>query len=136
MLSTEENELMTQVSAGTPMGTLLRYYWHPVCAADELLQSPFRTKEVKLLGEEGGEPSINVFHNREDNDALEYPAVPQEGGLYLRRSALFQRGGAAPSFRYVPSESGYSRDADKIEAAMATWQSVDTETQRALSFPN
>ncbi len=52
MLSVEENRLLTQVDAGTPMGELLRRYWHPICAADQLLQSPFRTKEVKILGEE------------------------------------------------------------------------------------
>jgi len=34
------------------MGELMRQYWQPVCAVDELLQSPFRTKEVKVLGEE------------------------------------------------------------------------------------
>ena len=52
MLSVEENKLLTQVEAGTPMGDMLRRYWHPICAADQLLQSPFRTKEVKILGEE------------------------------------------------------------------------------------
>ena len=34
------------------MGTLMRHYWQPVYALDELLRSPFRTKEVKVLGEE------------------------------------------------------------------------------------
>ena len=45
-------EVDAQVGPGTPMGSLLRYYWYPVCAADELLKSPFRTKEVTILGEE------------------------------------------------------------------------------------
>ena len=52
MLSVQDNELLTRIGPGTPMGTLMRYYWHPVCAADELLKSPFRTKEVTILGEE------------------------------------------------------------------------------------
>ena len=52
MLSVENNELLTRVGPGTPMGTLMRYYWQPVCAMDELLRSPFRAKEVKVLGEE------------------------------------------------------------------------------------
>jgi 5,5'-dehydrodivanillate O-demethylase len=34
------------------MGELLRRYWHPICAADELLKSPFRTKEMTIMGEE------------------------------------------------------------------------------------
>src|SRR5262249_2229834 len=27
-------------------------YWHPVCALDELLKSPLRTKELTILGED------------------------------------------------------------------------------------
>ncbi len=29
MLSAEDNELITRVAPGTPMGTLLRHYWLP-----------------------------------------------------------------------------------------------------------
>ncbi len=36
MLSTQENELLTRVGPGTPMGELMRRYWHPVAAAAEL----------------------------------------------------------------------------------------------------
>ena len=52
MLTVEENEILTRVGPGTPMGELLRCYWHPACAVDELDSSIFRTKEVKILGEE------------------------------------------------------------------------------------
>ena len=52
MLSTQENELLTRVGPGTPMGELMRRYWHPVAAAAELEASPFRTKEVRILGED------------------------------------------------------------------------------------
>src|SRR4051794_32711347 len=51
MLSREINEQLTRVSAGTPMGDLMRRYWHPVAASRELEDSPFRTKEVDILGE-------------------------------------------------------------------------------------
>lgn len=51
MLTREENELLTQVSRGTPCGELLRRYWHPVAAAGELTaEKPIRA--VKILGEE------------------------------------------------------------------------------------
>lgn len=51
MLTREENELLTQVSRGTPCGELLRRYWHPVAAAAELTEEkPIRA--VKILGEE------------------------------------------------------------------------------------
>ena len=52
MLSIENNELLTRVGPGTPMGTLMRHYWQPVCGVDDLLRSPFRTHAVKVLGEE------------------------------------------------------------------------------------
>jgi len=34
------------------MGELMRRYWHPIAAAQELEDSPFRTKEVTILGED------------------------------------------------------------------------------------
>lgn len=52
MLSKQENELLTRVGRGTPMGELMRQYWHPVAAVSELEASPFRTKEVRILGED------------------------------------------------------------------------------------
>ncbi|MSQ28301.1 MAG: aromatic ring-hydroxylating dioxygenase subunit alpha [Dehalococcoidia bacterium] len=52
MLSIKENELLTRVGPGTPMGNLMRQYWHPIAAAQELDASPFRTKEVRILGED------------------------------------------------------------------------------------
>ena len=50
MLSTEQNERLTRVGAGTPMGELMRRYWHPIAAAAELDERP--TKPVRLLGED------------------------------------------------------------------------------------
>ena len=50
MLTAEQNDELTQVAAGTPMGELLRRYWHPVAASAELLVRP--TKAVRLLGED------------------------------------------------------------------------------------
>ena len=52
MLSIKENELLTQVGPGAPMGKLMRQYWHPVAASQELDTSPFRTKEIRLMGED------------------------------------------------------------------------------------
>jgi phenylpropionate dioxygenase-like ring-hydroxylating dioxygenase large terminal subunit len=52
MLSVETHELLTRTGPDTPMGELMRRYWHPVCAADELTKSPFRTKQVTIMNEE------------------------------------------------------------------------------------
>ncbi len=50
MLSMEDNERLTRVGRGTPMGELLRRYWHPVAAVAELDEQP--VKSVRLLGED------------------------------------------------------------------------------------
>jgi len=52
MLSVADNELLTRVGPAAPMGDLLRRYWHPIAAVDELEDSPFRTKEVRVMGED------------------------------------------------------------------------------------
>jgi phthalate 4,5-dioxygenase oxygenase subunit len=51
VLSRESNELLTRVGAGTPMGELLRQYWHPFLYPYELSPNgaPLR---VRLLGED------------------------------------------------------------------------------------
>jgi 5,5'-dehydrodivanillate O-demethylase len=49
MLTAEENKRLTQVGPGTPMGELMRRYWHPVAGAIELKDTA--TKSVRILGE-------------------------------------------------------------------------------------
>jgi 5,5'-dehydrodivanillate O-demethylase oxygenase subunit len=44
------NELLMQTTKGTPMGELLRRYWHPIAAVGELDEQP--TKSVRLMGED------------------------------------------------------------------------------------
>jgi 5,5'-dehydrodivanillate O-demethylase len=46
----EQNDRLTQVGPGTPMGSLLRRYWQPVAAAIELDREPVR--KVRFLGED------------------------------------------------------------------------------------
>ncbi len=50
MLTVEENERLTRVGPSTPMGELLRRYWHPVAAVAQMQENP--TKEVRILGED------------------------------------------------------------------------------------
>ena len=51
MLTAEQNERLTRVGPGTPMGGLMRRYWHPIAAGVELSEDN-PTKEVRLLGED------------------------------------------------------------------------------------
>jgi 5,5'-dehydrodivanillate O-demethylase len=48
-MTPEQNTTLTSVGKGTPIGELLRRYWHPVGLSSEF-QEP-RIKKVKLLGE-------------------------------------------------------------------------------------
>jgi 5,5'-dehydrodivanillate O-demethylase len=89
MLSVQENERLTQVGPGTPMGELMRRYWHPIAAAAELSPSPEGrpTRAVRLLGEDlvlyrdrsGTLGLIDLLcaHRRVD---LSY-GIPEEHGL-------------------------------------------------------
>jgi len=50
MITQEENDRLTRVGPGTPMGALLRRYWHAVGTAVDLDRDPVRP--VRLLGED------------------------------------------------------------------------------------
>jgi len=52
MLSREDNELLTHVGPGTPMGALMRRYWIPVLYADQLAEPDGAPVRVRLLGED------------------------------------------------------------------------------------
>ncbi len=49
MTTQQQNERLTCVGAGTPMGNLLRRYWQPIGTAHELAQEP--VQKVRLFGE-------------------------------------------------------------------------------------
>jgi 5,5'-dehydrodivanillate O-demethylase oxygenase subunit len=64
MLTSEENDFLTRVGPGTPAGTLLRRYWHPVAIAQELTaERP--THFVRLLGE-----NLVLFLDKRDRVGL------------------------------------------------------------------
>ncbi|MCY4583585.1 MAG: Rieske (2Fe-2S) protein, partial [Chloroflexi bacterium] len=51
MLTAEMNDRLTKVGPGTPMGELMRRYWHPIAGSTQL-NADNPTKEVRLLGED------------------------------------------------------------------------------------
>jgi len=51
MLSREENELLTQVGPGTPMGALMRRYWIPATLSNLIPKPDCPPVRVRLLGE-------------------------------------------------------------------------------------
>src|SRR5438309_4253893 len=85
MLTQAESELFTQVGPGTPMGELLRRYWHPIAAEADLDRDP--VQPVRLMGE-----NLTLFRDLRGNlgllgercahraISLAY-GIPQENGL-------------------------------------------------------
>jgi 5,5'-dehydrodivanillate O-demethylase len=69
VLKPEENETLTRVGPGTPMGALLRCYWYPLAAEIEMRAR--WTKRVRLLGED-----LVLFKDRSGGFGLIAEACP------------------------------------------------------------
>src|SRR4051812_4354472 len=52
MLTREENELLSRVGPGTPMGELFRRYWFPCGTSNELPETDCIPVRTRLLGED------------------------------------------------------------------------------------
>ena len=52
ILSPEENETLTRVGKGTPMGEVFRRYWIPACLSEEVPTPDSPPVRVRLLGED------------------------------------------------------------------------------------
>lgn len=52
MLNSQDNELLCRVGPGTPGGTMMRRFWHPVCTSAQLPEPDSPPLRVRLLGED------------------------------------------------------------------------------------
>jgi len=52
MLSRQDNDTLTQVSAGTPMGELFRCFWLPALLSEEIREPDSAPLRLRLLGED------------------------------------------------------------------------------------
>ena len=85
MLSVEENNRLTSIMPGTPMGELLRCYWYPIAFEEDFDSVP--TKTVRLLGEnwtlfktpKGGKYGIVAEHCPHRRASLTYGVVHEDG---------------------------------------------------------
>jgi 5,5'-dehydrodivanillate O-demethylase len=115
----EQNERLTRVGPGTPMGNLLRRYWHPIGTALELEKEP--VQRVRLLGEdltlfrtERGEYGLvdDVCPHR--CMSLEW-GIPQEQGLRCAYHGwLFAPNGRCLEQPYEETVNPEARFRDKI----------------------
>ena len=137
MLTAEENERFTRIGPGTPMGGLLRQYWHPIAASGHLDDNP--VKAVDLLGE-----SLTLFKDKRGRVGLVADrcahrhvklvyGIPEEEGLRCcYHGWLYDRTGQCIE---QPAEPPESRFKDKIrvkaypvqEAAGIVWAYLGPE---------
>ncbi|CAG2157523.1 Phthalate 4,5-dioxygenase oxygenase subunit [Cupriavidus yeoncheonensis] len=52
MLTHQDNDMLCHVGPGTPGGTLMRRFWHPVCTSAQLPHPDCAPLRVRLLGED------------------------------------------------------------------------------------
>ncbi|MCG3774215.1 MAG: Phthalate 4,5-dioxygenase oxygenase subunit [Nitrospira sp.] len=82
MLSKADNQLITQVSPGTPMGDTLRRYWMPVLLSTELAEPDGAPVRVRLLGED-----LIAFRDTEGRIGLVGNHCPHRGAsLFFGRN--------------------------------------------------
>lgn len=113
MLSREQNELITRVGPGTPMGTVLRSYWLPAVLSEEVEPDgpPLR---VRLLGEDliafrdtSGKVGL-MQHNCPHRGASLFFGRNEEGGLRcVYHGWKFATDGACTDMPNEPPESDF-----------------------------
>ena len=74
MLSTDDNEILTRVGPGTPMGNLLRRYWIPACLSGEIREPDGPPARVRLLGED-----LVAFRDTDGRIGLIEESCPHRG---------------------------------------------------------
>ena len=88
MLTAAENERVTRVGAGTPMGELLRRFWLPVLLSAELPDADGPPKKIVVMGEDAltylNELEFPLAHPLEQGDAelfFKQLDLPADGAL-------------------------------------------------------
>lgn len=82
MLSAADNEFITRVGPGTPMGNLFRQYWVPAMMSSELPKRDSRPVRVMLLGEK-----LIGFRDSEGRVGLIQDSCPHRGAsLFFGRN--------------------------------------------------
>src|SRR5487761_2598337 len=120
MLSVEENERMTRVGRGPPMGELLRRYWHPIAAATEFDDKS--TKQVRLLGEDlvlykdrSGSFGLLALHCPHRRADLSYGFVEEHGRRCSYHGWAFDEQGNCLAAPFEDTVSGNERFREQIK---------------------
>lgn len=122
MLTQEQNEALTCVGPGTPMGNLMRRYWHPVAAAANLAVTPLQA--VRLLGE-----SLVLYRAKRGNLGLLAEACPHRGAS-LARGTLENQGVRCAQHGWL-----YDSEGQCLEQPMEPANSTPPDAFRTTAYP-
>src|SRR5215208_2336172 len=127
MLSRHDNELITRIGPGTPMGELMRRYWLPAMLSEELPEPDCPPVRLKLLGEElvafrttSGRPAVLDTWCPHRNANLFWGRNEEDGLRCVYHGWKFDADGACVD---MPNEPPRSRFAEKIK--QPAYQAVD-----------
>jgi nitrite reductase/ring-hydroxylating ferredoxin subunit len=119
MLSKQDNELITHVGPGTPMGELMRRYWLPAMLSDELPEPDCPPVRLRLLGEDlvafrttSGRPAVLDTWCPHRNANLFWGRNEEDGLRCVYHGWKFDADGACVD---MPNEPPRSRFAEKIQ---------------------
>jgi 5,5'-dehydrodivanillate O-demethylase len=124
VLTKEQNDELTQIGPGTPMGELLRHYWYPVAFERELDEFP--VKQARLLGENfavfktpDGEYGIVAERCPHRGASMVYGIVEDDGLRCGYHGWKFDCAGACVDILAEPDSSPAFREKVSIRAGRA-----------------
>jgi nitrite reductase/ring-hydroxylating ferredoxin subunit len=127
MLSRKDNNYITEIGPGTPMGNLFRRYWLPALLAEELPEADCPPVRLKLLGEDlvafrttSGRPAVLDTWCPHRNANLFWGRNEQDGLRCVYHGWKFDADGSCVD---MPNEPPRSRFAEKIK--QPAYQAVD-----------
>ena len=120
MLSAADNEMLTRVSKGTPMGDLMRRYWLPVMPVEELGGPDCDPQRFRLLGEDlvffcdsGGDVGVFSETCPHRGTSLFYGRNEENGLRCIYHGWKFDVTGQCVDMPNEPAESNFK---DKVRA--------------------
>jgi phthalate 4,5-dioxygenase len=141
MLSREENELVSRVGPGTPMGGLMREYWLPAMLSSELPSADSDPVRVLLLGEQliafrdsSGRVGL-IAHNCPHRGASLFFGRNEENGLRcVYHGWKFNVAGECVDMPNEPAESDFRNKVRAVayptmERGGVVWAYMGTRTE-------
>ena|SRR5439155_8938740 len=110
MITAELNQRLTQTTVGSPMGELLRRYWWPVAAVQDLDVEP--VQPIRLLSEDltlfrNTTGEIGLIGDRCAHRAISLAyGIPQDNGLRCAYHGWTRMSGSPLPNRSASSKSG------------------------------